>query len=365
MTKRGTKRHYAAVAGVASHATRAIKKGWKTFSKGYKKNGKKAKNAKSTTKTTTKTRTKTKTIQSPTNGFSKSYTMYGNRARSKVLSKLPISIYDFMGVQGSNSSTNTQQIGVMGAADYTIFRAAFIECFNTNPAGATNQPPPGANSAGYKFYVRNAKIDLWITNQSESVCELILIDCVSKQTQATEIRPDTSMNNGIGDTRGPYTTNAATWPYARPWNYKSWRAKFKIIKTTTVELGLGRSHHHIFDHEINKVVDSTVIQTNQQVAGLSTYTMAIWKGPPADTNDTLTNVGTVGLVPIKLIWVDRVLTKMSVTSEVPANEQQTTNVLGTGLTNLYGVAPYGETCDFLTAIAGATVNEAPRAAGAM
>ena len=162
------------------------------------------------------------------------------------------------------------------------------------------------------------------TNEGFSNIELEIYDVISKVNSDAYNSPHDSWSQGLANqSLGTFVSHL--YPYAVPTTSKDFNITWKIVKKTIVELGSGRGHTHTFEHKCNKIFDSQMIYNYQLVKDVTTATMIVVRGTPADSSLTAA-IGNVALSPVKLAVVQRVKGQVRMLSQRAQNTFQSSTL---------------------------------------
>ena len=85
---------------------------------------------------------------------------------------------------------------------------------------------------------------------------------------------------------------------------------WRIVKRTTVEIGPGRSHEHVFNHKLDYLLDTETIATDGAehgaicIKGLTTFTFLVVRGQVVDDSNT-GGFGNIAYAPVKIVGMQR------------------------------------------------------------
>jgi hypothetical protein len=135
--------------------------------------------------------------------------------------------------------------------------------------------------------------------------EIEIFDLVSKVTSFASNSPDTDWTNGLVDMRIDAGVTAITFPYCVPTSSKNFNIGWNIVKRTKVELGMGRSHEHVFNFSPNRMIDTQYAEEYNNIRGVTYQCMVIVRGLLADDTPAFGPSANVSFTRAKVIYVSR------------------------------------------------------------
>lgn len=202
----------------------------------------------------------------------------------------------------------------------------------------------------FKILLSHVSTTSSFTNAGSDCVILDIYDCISKKdyTSTTYADPLTDWNQGVIDTTlggTDYPTGAASGyryayniPFTTPAESVLFMMKWKIVKRTKVELGLGRAHEHVFEYSPNKIVDTELYAANssastgnyQNTKGLTHYQFVVARSIFLDTVNSSTSVtGTTSLGPVKVLVGGTRSFSFKLLSDQPTNVAYNSNMFDT------------------------------------
>nr|WAE42551.1 MAG: capsid protein [Cressdnaviricota sp.] len=297
-----------------------------TKAKRTKRNMKKSAKSKSGYK-----KKKEQIIKPPPSGLSHSYATNRNNKMSTVglFDKLyQSSNYELLNTCSIVGASSTQGVGtistILNGTDYkTIINKALTFYNLGNSTAASSQIQ--TNQKSFKTCLDKVISITELTNQSPGGVEIEIWDLVSKITSANYVFPDTAWGTGGQDQQIDGTTYSDLYLFSVPTQSKYFNLTWRVVKRTKVELGTGRSHEHVFNHQVNRVVDSEYFAVNAMVKGITAAQLVIGRGQVSDSTNGLT-VGTISTGPVKIVGINRLKYTVRVGSSAPRQSYQVSNL---------------------------------------
>jgi len=274
----------------------------------------------SRTKTVTKTKGKGKSVKvkPPSDGESKSLTVYKKKPskRYKVAKNLTNSCTleytdsnvknsGTAGVQGVNSlngqvsatiatSTPTRRQGngalVCGGSESDIanLMARAYQYYNRITSTSVTTAPFQNNFKETKFLLESATQETHIVNNCQMEFKMIIYDLIAKKTAVTLRDPATDWSQGLTDAQGGTTEGLTASvgsgrPNSKPTLSKQFNMNWKIVRITEVSLSPGRIHEHKFHMKMNRIIDYEHFDNNQQIGGFTYFPLVVTQGQPVGT----------------------------------------------------------------------------------
>lgn len=162
------------------------------------------------------------------------------------------------------------------------------------------------------------EVETIFTNQSPGLVILTLFDCVCRDAKA--IDPYNDWNSGIQQAEGSGTLNDPTDPTiygGLPYEAKLFNSRWRIKKTTMIELPTGRSHRHIMRFDYHGRLPMTEVRSSegQTYKGITQNLLAVIRGIPVDNTNAYAPVAgsEVSTDQVKVIGVstNRCYTRLS------------------------------------------------------
>lgn len=272
--------------------------------------------------TTSKGKGKAVKIKPPSDGESKSMTVYKKKPskRYKTVKNLTNSCTleytdshkknsGSAGVQGVNSlngqkaetdagSTPTVRMGngAMitggGTSDIANLMARAYQYYNRTASASITTAPFQANFKETKFLLESATQETHIVNNSQMEFKLIIYDLIAKKSYGTLRNPLSDWTEGLQDSQGGTSEGltasvGATRPNSKPTLSKVFNMNWKVIRVTEVSLSPGRIHEHKFHLKANRIIDYEHFDNNAQIGGFTYFPLVVTQGQPVGTNDAL------------------------------------------------------------------------------
>lgn len=183
-------------------------------------------------------------------------------------------------------------------------------------------------TAGYRqvrLLYEGVKQTTKIQNQGQGTTDMWIYDLVSKVTKESYSAPDTDWADGYVDTNVLPAAAIATYGGgnttigAIPTESKVFNINWKVLKVTTVRLGPGAEHNHIFNMRPNKVIDGTYAANFQQIKGVTTGILLIHRGPLVDSTSGNAAAGTITYGHSKLITANDIKICSRIVGQYPAH----------------------------------------------
>nr|WAE42997.1 MAG: capsid protein [Cressdnaviricota sp.] len=309
------------------------KTAWKAGKAGWKVGKRLAKSYKSTKQRPQKRQKKSykeSIVRSPPDGLSNSTTVI----RSKQMPKMPnikilAGVCNYKSVQQGSitGAIGKQGVGTLyngrGASNWL----AAIAAVNSNLPATLPAQPPVANATSTKVYLQSLTSKYVITNQSPQTCILYLYDNVNKKDLLTGASHTSSSawTQGLVDQQGIITQSIYHWDN-QPTETKFFNQQYKIWKKRRIELGPGRSHEHICYLKINKIVDTELLELNENLRFIGYEQMFIIHGLPVDDTNNQSASTTVTIAASKVDYVANHTYKFRYIQQTPRDNYWSTQL---------------------------------------
>lgn len=157
-----------------------------------------------------------------------------------------------------------------------------------------------------KFFLRNARIKYTIKNQTNTRCKLRIFDFLAKR-QTPSTNPSNPAQMWFASISDHGDTSAYNYVGASPYYSDEVNKYFRIIKSTTVDLGPGVSHQHTVVSSPMRSFDTTYLEdiTGSGYPGYTIWTLAVFYGDLGNgPGGAGTSDATISTFPCKLdvIW---------------------------------------------------------------
>lgn len=151
-----------------------------------------------------------------------------------------------------------------------------------------------------KIFLSGYQSDLMITNQDSGNCRVTLYDVVSRR-DTQEIDLIDIWDDGLKENTGTSgNTRAVGNLNSTPFQSSEFCSKFKILKTTKIQMAAGQSHVHKVRIKYSTMLSRDVVDDYQYYHGLSYCTIVVVHGMPYNA---VTNQAEVATGDCAIDWV--------------------------------------------------------------
>lgn len=229
----------------------------------------------------------------------------------------------------------TQQVNIM--APSIGGGVPFYAELNKTPlsVGTGNQN----RSISNKFLLEQVSSEIRFMNQAPSTVELEIYYCQSRVTSNAVVGATAAWQRAIDAEAGEslssdVTNNGINQPYTRPTSRKLFNISWKVVKKISLTLEAGRELISTYVFKPMAIMDTQYWAQYEQVKGMTHDVFIVQRGVIGDDLNQKT-VGQVTTTPTKVIWTQRVKTKISMISDNSRKYHQVGALPESGVSNLY------------------------------
>jgi len=156
--------------------------------------------------------------------------------------------------------------------------------------GTTINFPSASLLQSWNLHIQSCKQDVELLNQSPGHVTIIAYDCIAKTTEGTFTDPSSVWTTGAPLEAG---NDSNQWYHIKndPRKNKLFNMKWRVAKTTRINLSAGGVHKHTFVFKPNRVIDYQYSLTYQMIRGITACTMLVAYGSLADDSNAPTFAG--------------------------------------------------------------------------
>lgn len=166
--------------------------------------------------------------------------------------------------------------GLSGHANNNInLSQLYVDC-GLNP-GQTGDAITYSGGASKKFLLDSLYTETLFTSATNVNILIDIYDLVARQTSEPYNGSLVDWQNAIGGTDGGVSTSETVYD-AKPTANKEFNLQWRVVKKTTVDLGQGRSHKHVFNFQVNRLMDTDYIRKYGMIKGITCNQLIIMRG---------------------------------------------------------------------------------------
>lgn len=208
-----------------------------------------------------------------------------------------------------------------GTTDYTNATAESgcqaVFCLNMansqqvyNAASSANWwarlPTPASNNpASQPFKINRYVAEVFITNTSNIMVELVMYDYVCRNDLYTSASPSGILGvwkDGLYYEANATTTTTPSFIGSTPFQSQLFTQYFKIVKTHRVTINPGATHTHYHTHNVHRTMYPVrFVKTTGFIEGLSSGTIFVAQGQPVEATAGSVGAVTTGIVDLNVV----------------------------------------------------------------